>query len=102
MSSDADKTVRREDDEHGPVERSREREKLFETTPIIITGGSLTIESVNVDFSQFTPNGPRKLQHPRNSKIFAVDIKDGLDINAPSRIVYLPPADGKFIIVVSY
>jgi hypothetical protein len=75
---------------------------LAQPTPIIITGGSLTIESQGVDFSQFTPDGQRKLKHPRNARIISVDIRDGDDPNGAVRISYVPPANGKCVITVNY
>jgi hypothetical protein len=75
---------------------------LPQPTPIIITGGSLTIESQGVDFSQFTPDGRRKLKHPRNARIISVDIRDGDDPNGAVRISYVPPSNGKCVITVNY
>jgi|ERR1043165_869245 hypothetical protein len=101
MSSNPNETPKQSDSNSESLERG-DKAKLFETTPIIITGGSLTLESVGVDFSQFTPEGTRILHHPRNSKIIAVDIIDGNDVNASPRFTYVPPADSRCIIKILY
>lgn len=75
---------------------------IIQPTPIIIRGGSLSIESVNVDFRQFTSDGPRRLRHPRESRVISIDIFDGLTATLPPRFTYVPPANGQFVVVINY
>lgn len=102
MNSSPKKVIKRAAGEPKAGKKRQGGKQLKQPTPIIITGGSLTIESRNVDFSQFTPEGARKLHHPRNAKILSVDIVDGDDINGPLRVSYVPPANGKCVIVINY
>jgi hypothetical protein len=84
------------------------RPPVEQPTPIIITGGSLRLESQLVDFSDWEQESPTVIHHPfKNRKIPRVVVLDDNNPTATPTVVAAPaivvtPANGKCTITVEY
>jgi hypothetical protein len=82
--------------------RPDDKPPVEQPTPIIITGGSLTLESQLVDLTDWLRISPTKMSHPfSNRKITRILIQDD---NNPATLptVVNAPANGKCTITIEF